>query len=129
MGIYYKIICFIFGHRYLIHVRVANNLTIMSKKVTFRFYEELNDFLPDEKKKTSFSHDFEGSPSIKDAIKVYDSQYRNRYIVYADNKRERHICFIFNVNNAGEAIEKFLKEKNVNREYFNNISCTLDNEK
>ena len=40
----------------------------MSKKVTFRFYEELNDFLPEEKKKSSFVYEFEGNPSIKDTI-------------------------------------------------------------
>jgi len=40
----------------------------MIKKATFRFYEELNDFLPPEKKKTSFDYGFKGKPSIKDAI-------------------------------------------------------------
>ncbi|MDQ7821522.1 MAG: Mut7-C RNAse domain-containing protein [Candidatus Eremiobacteraeota bacterium] len=34
----------------------------------FRFYEELNDFLPPEKRKTWFSYSFTGSPSVKDAI-------------------------------------------------------------
>lgn len=33
-----------------------------------RFYEELNDFLPKEKKKTSFSCTFSGNPSVKDLI-------------------------------------------------------------
>jgi uncharacterized protein with PIN domain len=36
----------------------------------FRFYEELNDFLPKEKKKTSFSYSFTGNPSVKDAIEA-----------------------------------------------------------
>ena len=34
----------------------------------FRFYEELNDFLPQERRKRSFSHSFRGSPAIKDVI-------------------------------------------------------------
>lgn len=34
----------------------------------FRFYEELNDFLPREKKKREFIYTFMGHPSIKDAI-------------------------------------------------------------
>lgn len=34
----------------------------------FRFYEELNDFLPQGKKKKLFPYDFSGSPSVKDAI-------------------------------------------------------------
>ena len=36
----------------------------------FRFYEELNDFLPAGKKKTSFSYSFTGNPSVKDAIEA-----------------------------------------------------------
>ncbi|MEW5813956.1 MAG: Mut7-C RNAse domain-containing protein [Spirochaetota bacterium] len=37
-------------------------------EAVFRFYEELNDFLPPEKKKLSFFHAFDGKPSIKDTI-------------------------------------------------------------
>jgi len=37
---------------------------------TFRFYEELNDFLPPDRRKTSFSHSFRGTPSIKDTIEA-----------------------------------------------------------
>lgn len=40
------------------------------KQVTFRFYEELNDFLPVNKKKAAFSYSFEGNPSIKDIIEA-----------------------------------------------------------
>jgi uncharacterized protein with PIN domain len=34
----------------------------------FRFYEELNDFLPSARKKQSFSCSFSGNPSVKDII-------------------------------------------------------------
>jgi len=34
----------------------------------FRFYEELNDFLPASRKKQVFSHPFHGNPSVKDLI-------------------------------------------------------------
>jgi uncharacterized protein with PIN domain len=34
----------------------------------FRFYEELNDFLPSARKKQSFSYSFSGNPSVKDII-------------------------------------------------------------
>jgi hypothetical protein len=34
----------------------------------FRFYEELNDFLPSYKRKTSFSFSYKGNPSVKNAI-------------------------------------------------------------
>jgi len=37
---------------------------------TFRFYEELNDFLPVEKRKTAFSYPFKGKPALKDAIEA-----------------------------------------------------------
>jgi uncharacterized protein with PIN domain len=36
--------------------------------VCFRFYEELNDFLPAAKKQQSFSCSFKGNPSVKDVI-------------------------------------------------------------
>ncbi|MBN1552506.1 twitching motility protein PilT, partial [bacterium] len=36
--------------------------------VTFRFFEELNDFLPREKRKAWFEHQFSGRVSVKDMI-------------------------------------------------------------
>jgi uncharacterized protein with PIN domain len=36
----------------------------------FRFYEELNDFLPSEKRKELFPYTFSGNPSVKDAIEA-----------------------------------------------------------
>lgn len=36
----------------------------------FRFYEELNDFLPTHRRKRDFSYSFTGKPSIKDAIEA-----------------------------------------------------------
>jgi uncharacterized protein with PIN domain len=36
----------------------------------FRFYEELNDFLPADKRKTSFRWSFSGTPSVKDLIQA-----------------------------------------------------------
>ena len=40
----------------------------MIKQVTFRFYEELNDFLPAEKRKVPFEHKFIYRTSVKDII-------------------------------------------------------------
>jgi len=37
---------------------------------TFRFYEELNDFLSEEKRKQDVMYGFSGKPSIKDAIEA-----------------------------------------------------------
>jgi uncharacterized protein with PIN domain len=46
----------------------------MSRRTTrcaqFRFYEELNDFLPRGKRKVEFPYEFEGTPSVKDAIEA-----------------------------------------------------------
>ena len=39
-------------------------------KVTFRFYEELNDFLPKHKRKTDFEAVYKGKISIKDMIEA-----------------------------------------------------------
>ncbi|MBN2481707.1 MAG: Mut7-C ubiquitin/RNAse domain-containing protein [Bacteroidales bacterium] len=36
----------------------------------FRFYEELNDFLPDERKKVLFPFAFSGNPSVKFAVEA-----------------------------------------------------------
>ncbi len=40
----------------------------MIKKAYFRFYEELNDFLPEEKRKVRFDHQFIDRTSVKDMI-------------------------------------------------------------
>jgi len=40
------------------------------KQATFRFYAELNDFLPPQKRQVAFSHSFEGRPSVKDLIEA-----------------------------------------------------------
>ena len=36
----------------------------------FRFYEELNDFLPEERYKHCFRYEFTGNPSIKDTVEA-----------------------------------------------------------
>jgi hypothetical protein len=37
---------------------------------SFRFYAELNDFLPPHRKQVIFSHAFDGQPSVKDTIEA-----------------------------------------------------------
>jgi uncharacterized protein with PIN domain len=36
----------------------------------FRFYEELNEFLPQTRRKTEFVYEFNGAPSVKDAVEA-----------------------------------------------------------
>ena len=40
------------------------------KTARFRFYAELNDFLPGRKRQRSFPYKFMGTPSVKDAIEA-----------------------------------------------------------
>jgi uncharacterized protein len=40
------------------------------RNAEFRFYEELNDFLPKEKRKTPFSYNFKYNQTVKDAIEA-----------------------------------------------------------
>ncbi len=42
----------------------------VQKSALFRFYEELNDFLPKQKRKTDFTYAFLGNPSVKDAVEA-----------------------------------------------------------
>lgn len=42
----------------------------MPKHAEFRFYEELNDFLPAGKRKTAFVRAFDGTPSVKDTVEA-----------------------------------------------------------
>jgi uncharacterized protein len=42
----------------------------IEKKATFRFYEELNDFLPSGERKKDRIYFFKGTPSVKDAIEA-----------------------------------------------------------
>jgi uncharacterized protein with PIN domain len=55
------------GRNWDANMRKKNDI---KKEATFRFYEELNDFLPQTRRKASFSYRFSGSPSIKDAIEA-----------------------------------------------------------
>ena len=40
------------------------------RRATFRFYEELNDFLPPDRRKVAFDYAFNGTPSVKDSIEA-----------------------------------------------------------
>lgn len=39
-------------------------------RATFRFYAELNDFLPQQRRKRAFDYEFNGNPGVKDAIEA-----------------------------------------------------------
>lgn len=45
------------------------NSTRSSRRTArFRFYAELNDFLPPARRRVAFGHDFDGTPTVKDRI-------------------------------------------------------------
>jgi uncharacterized protein with PIN domain len=52
----------------------------------FRFYEELNDFLPPDKRKTLFLYSFNGSPPVKDAIEAIGVPHTEVDLILADGQ-------------------------------------------
>ncbi len=58
----------------------------MPKSAKFRFYEELNDFLPLDKRKKVFSYDFEGNPSVKDAVEAIGVPHIEIDLILANSK-------------------------------------------
>ena len=54
--------------------------------VEFRFYEELNDFLPAEKRKHSFIHGVFGTPSVKDTIEALGVPHTEVDVILVDGR-------------------------------------------
>jgi len=52
----------------------------------FRFYEELNDFLPAENRKRSFPYRFRGTPSVKDTIEAIGVPHTEVDLVLVDGR-------------------------------------------
>jgi len=52
----------------------------------FRFYEELNDFISDSYKKTTFEYVFQGNPSVKDAIEAIGVPHTEVDLILANGK-------------------------------------------
>ena len=53
---------------------------------TFRFYEELNDFLRPEQRRRSFEHRFDGSPAVKDAIEALGVPHTEVDLILVDGE-------------------------------------------
>jgi uncharacterized protein with PIN domain len=51
----------------------------------FRFYEELNDFLPSAKRRKTFPYLFKGNPSVKDAIEAMGIPHVEVDIILVNN--------------------------------------------
>ena len=58
----------------------------MIKKVYLRFYEELNDFLPEEKKKIRFEYKFLDRTSVKDVIESFGVPHTEIDLILVNQK-------------------------------------------
>lgn len=69
----------------------------MAKSATFRFYEELNDFLPPARKKVPFPYEFRGNPSIKDAIEAIGVPHTEVDLILANGES---VAFSYHLRNG-----------------------------
>ncbi len=61
------------------HARPTNEIEI-------RFYAELNDFLPEYKRKCAFIHAFTGTPSVKDTIEALGVPHTEVDVILVDGR-------------------------------------------
>lgn len=71
----------------------------MMYQAMFRFYEELNDFLPSLRRKTSFAYGFKGNPSVKDAIEAIGIPHVEVDMIIANGKP---VDFSYRIKNQDE---------------------------
>ena len=69
----------------------------MSGRVTIRFYEELNDFLPPEQRKKSFDYDFRQSGSVKDLIESLGAPHTEIDLILVNG---RSVDFNYRIKNG-----------------------------
>lgn len=55
----------------------------------FRFYEELNDCLPAERRKRTFAHRFRGTPAVKDVIEALGVPHTEIDLILIDGRSVR----------------------------------------
>ena len=53
---------------------------------TFRFYQELNDFLPSKYKKKSFHYSFKGNPTVKDTMEAIGVPHSEVELILVNGK-------------------------------------------
>jgi uncharacterized protein with PIN domain len=59
---------------------------VIEKSAYFRFYEELNDFLPRYKRKREFEYNFTGNPSVKDAVEAIGVPHPEIDLIIVNNE-------------------------------------------
>lgn len=55
----------------------------------FRFYEELNDYLPLQRRKRCFAHGFDGTPAVKDVIEGLGVPHTEVDLILVDGRSAR----------------------------------------
>lgn len=58
------------------------------RRAVFRFYEELNDFLPAERRKVSFEHEFFGTPALRDVVQALGVPHGAIDLILVDGEAE-----------------------------------------
>lgn len=66
---------------------IANHAT--SRTSEFRFYEELNDYLPAARRKRSFTYAFDGTPAVKDVIEALGVPHTEVDLILVDGESVR----------------------------------------
>ncbi|MCK5130710.1 MAG: Mut7-C ubiquitin/RNAse domain-containing protein [Candidatus Sabulitectum sp.] len=69
----------------------------------FRFYEELNDFLPEKQCKTAFPYEFIGHPSIKDTIEAIGVPHAEIDLILVDGES---VDFVYRMH-GGEHVSVY----------------------
>ncbi|MCO6413964.1 MAG: Mut7-C ubiquitin/RNAse domain-containing protein [Thiogranum sp.] len=62
--------------------------------VHLRFYEELNDFLPPEKRKVEFSHEFDRRTSVKDLIESFGVPHPEIDLILVNGRSVDFSCIV-----------------------------------
>ena len=66
----------------------------LRRSAEFRFYEELNDFLPEERRKRTFVHEFIGTPSIKDTVEALGVPHTEVDLILIDGQSVGFDCLL-----------------------------------
>ena len=61
---------------------------------TIRFYEELNDFLPAQRRKRAFAYAFIGTPSVKDAVEALGVPHTEVDLILVDGESVGFDCLL-----------------------------------
>lgn len=82
---------------FLLKLDIRINQIFFMNIVKFRFYEELNDFLPERRKRNLFDFGFEGSPAVKDIIESFGVPHTEVDLIIVNGLS---VAFDYNLKNG-----------------------------